>query len=68
MTTSNHRVWAVVTGLWIVLVVAGFLSYLAYHRTVAGLATAIVGLVVLLVAMLLAFRWLKFRRGSSGEE
>jgi len=68
VTTSNHRVWAVVTGLWIVLVVVGFLSYLAYHRTVAGLATAIVGLVVLLLAMLLAFRWLDFRRKSSGDK
>lgn len=68
MTTSSHRVWAVVTGLWIVLVVVGFLSYLAYHRTVAGLATALVGLAVLLLAMLLVFRWLKFRRGSPGDE
>ena len=68
MTTSNHRMWAIVTGVWIVVVVVGFLSYVAYHRTVAGLATAMVGLAVLLVAMLLAFRWVKFRQRSSGDE
>lgn len=64
MTTSHHRVWAVITGVWIVAVVAGFFAYLALHPTLAGFATAIVGLVVLLAAMLLAFRWLRFRRSS----
>ena len=68
MTNSHHRAWAIATGLWIVAVVAGFFVYLAMHPTVAGLATAIVGLFVLLVAMLLAFRWLRHRRASSDGE
>ena len=66
--TSNHRVWAVITGLWIVAVVAGFFTYLATHRTLAGFATAIMGLFVLLLAMLLAFRWLRYRRASSDRQ
>lgn len=68
MTTSHHRVWAVITGVWIVAVVAGFFAYLAFQPTLAGFATAIVGLAVLLAAMLLAFRWLRFRRSSSGRD
>ncbi|MCL7971445.1 MAG: hypothetical protein M8866_05015 [marine benthic group bacterium] len=68
MNSSHHRAWAVVTGLWIVAVVAGFFIYLALHPTVAGLVTAIVGLFVLLVAMLLAFRWLRYRKSSSGRQ
>ena len=65
MTTSHHRVWAVITGVWIVAVAVGFFAYLAFHPTLAGFATAILGLAVLLLAMLLAFRWLRFRRSSS---
>jgi hypothetical protein len=61
MAITNHRFWAILTGLWTVLVVAGFLTYVASHSDLAGLATGLVGLAVLLVAMLAARRWLKSR-------
>jgi len=67
MATSNHHVWAIITGVWTVLVVVGFFTYLAAHRDLAGLATAMVGLVVLLGAMLAARQWLRFRRRSRGD-
>lgn len=65
MATSSHHVWAIITGVWTVLVVVGFFIYLAAHRDLAGLATAMVGLVVLLGAMLAARQWLRFRRSRS---
>lgn len=68
MATSSHRLWAVVTALWIVLVVGGFFVYLASHRDLAGLATGLVGLAVLLVAMLGARQWLRYRRGPSQDK
>jgi ABC-type transport system involved in cytochrome bd biosynthesis fused ATPase/permease subunit len=67
MTITDHRFWAIVTGLWTVLVVVGFLAYVASHGTPAGLAKGLVGLVILLVAMLVARQWLPWRQAGSPE-